>query len=1408
MAKQNTSAQTSNKAQIQLKAADRATLAIPASQQLEQAVKAADGTITIKKSMGALKLVDVADVDLLLTFANGDHVVISNGAIDAVGKNPPDALFSDSKISLPELFKLVGVTNPAKAGSLRLVSENIDANPPSDENISRTEYVPDTPPPPAPMLKVGAGQGTGKSLGTGLGDVPQTYTPLVTAQPAVYRVGKSQVSTNDGSNIGTPNVTSALYTSSELKVISPNVHEAPAGSYSASASATQLATNASPANQAYIETITGTPGNDSIGFNTAFSAGETQWAKALHVNINNFSSVSAIKVIFDASKVALIPGFNLVIVDGTEITRDSPFGNSWTITPTTDMLSKGLNIGVVYTAQDSTQATIDFNGDIIVTGKSGVFNFEVINNLNLTWRDALTKDDFNATNSSGTQLMVLPQRGLGVIVDAGAGNDVINGGSGNDIIIGGLGADTMNGGLGNDTASYQNATTDILAKLTNSGLVTETNTGEASDDTYENIENLTGSVHNDTLIGNSYTNILNGGKGDDVLIGMGGSDKLLGGDGNDTASYKYSASVTASLTANKSVTAEGTDTLVGIENLTGSSGDDTLEGNSTANILDGGAGGNDTVTFASALSFVVASLTDVATVNANGPAITITGDAIGDAYHNIDNLTGTAFNDTLIGDANVNILTGGSGDDTLEGLGDGDQLVGGLGSDTASYAHATSAVTADLSGLYYLNSGANLQVGDAFGDAYTSIENITGSSKNDTLIGNNNANTLNGGLGDDILEGLGNGDNFIGGGGTDTVTYIHSSTSVSASLTTGLASFSPSGDAAGDTFTDITNLTGSSFNDNLIGNGNVNTLTGGAGDDTLEGMAGADILIGGTGSNTASYEHFVSSNGKGVIASLETDASKMIAGSSTVVVNEITYVTKLGVIYGTLTGANIDNPNIINDATGDTYSNIQNLIGSGANDVLTGSYTQSSASTVDTSNIYGNAGDDTIYTSLIGNANIYGGVGNDTVIITKYLDNKQDILDGGDGIDTFIYNGDVIVYNLDMGRDGQGTFSPNNIRDYATGSTLGGLGAYATIKNFENITINNGGYGGTIYASNADNIITVTSATNKTINYQYATSKITVDLSNTTSVNVTGGSGNDTISGFDNVSGTAYNDSITGNNNANSLSGGAGDDRLFGGGGNDSLEGGAGNDALYGDDGTDQANYYNSGGAVKVDLSNNSTNAQIGDAKGDTFSRIENIQGSNSSGDALVGDNNANTIWGNGGNDVILGLKGDTINGGNNDDILRITATSGNMAAQVWGGNNNDTLEILNLGASFNITSLVNTGSSSAQVREIETINIKETGFSKALDFSAGNAAPSANVNTNLTIDSASLKLITGSTAVPTITIIANNGDNITLTGTGVGSAGTGEHWASTFSALVSNTYTILNSSQIAVAIVNWQVSA
>ncbi len=126
------------------------------------------------------------------------------------------------------------------------------------------------------------------------------------------------------------------------------------------------------------------------------------------------------------------------------------------------------------------------------------------------------------------------------------------------------------------------------------------------------------------------------------------------------------------------------------------------------------------------------------------------------------------------------------------------------------------------------------------------VDRLYGLAGNDKLTGLDGNDRLWGGAGDDVLTGGRGGDEMNGGDGRDTADYSGSAEAVNASLTTKMGS---KGDARGDSFKDIENLTGGKGNDRLVGDSGVNALLGGAGNDTLTGEAGADRLTGGAGND-------------------------------------------------------------------------------------------------------------------------------------------------------------------------------------------------------------------------------------------------------------------------------------------------------------------------------------------------------------------------------------------------------------------------------------------------------------------------------------------------------------------------------------------------------------------------------
>jgi serralysin len=202
------------------------------------------------------------------------------------------------------------------------------------------------------------------------------------------------------------------------------------------------------------------------------------------------------------------------------------------------------------------------------------------------------------------------------------GNDVIYGLGGNDEIKGGGGADAINGGSGTDTVTYSDSSTGVVVSLisnTGSG-------GTAQGDTYVSVENVTGSAHDDFLVGND---------GNNVLVGLEDNDTLKGGGGSDT--------------------------------LYGDSGSDTLKGGGGADTLNGGSGVDTANYFDSSAGVFVSLITDTAAY----------GDAEGDELNSIENLTGSAHVDTLWGNDGVNVLRGNDGNDSLKGFGGSDTIYGG-----------------------------------------------------------------------------------------------------------------------------------------------------------------------------------------------------------------------------------------------------------------------------------------------------------------------------------------------------------------------------------------------------------------------------------------------------------------------------------------------------------------------------------------------------------------------------------------------------------------------------------------------------------------------------------------------------------------------------------------------------------
>ena len=446
----------------------------------------------------------------------------------------------------------------------------------------------------------------------------------------------------------------------------------------------------------------------------------------------------------------------------------------------------------------------------------------------------------NLTGTAASQTLVGGDFGDTIAGGAGddklyghAGNDSIDGQAGNDILYGGAGDDALTGGSGLDTASYLDAPSAVTVSL---AILIAQNTVGAGNDTLSGIENLTGSNFNDTLTGDANANVLMGGLGDDALDGGGGSD---------TASYASATSaVTVSLaTAGAQNTGgAGSDTLVSIENLTGSNFNDTLTGDANANILQGGggddnlngAGGADFASYADSKAAVTVSLAIAGAQNTVGAGT--------DTLISIEGLIGSRFADQFTAAASGSSLSGGAGNDLLFSGAGNDTFDGGQGVDTVAYTNAASAVTVSL-----LVAGPQNTIGAGM-DSLTSIEKLVGSGFADTLTAGTAGSTLNGGPGGDDLIGGPGSDILNGGGASDFADYSLAAAGVTLNLT--IATFQNTVGAGSDELVGIEKIVGSNFNDTITGDAGVNTLYGQAGNDTINGGDAGDYIFGGVGNDT------------------------------------------------------------------------------------------------------------------------------------------------------------------------------------------------------------------------------------------------------------------------------------------------------------------------------------------------------------------------------------------------------------------------------------------------------------------------------------------------------------------------------------------------------------------------------
>ncbi|HEX8375017.1 MAG TPA: calcium-binding protein, partial [Geminicoccaceae bacterium] len=483
-----------------------------------------------------------------------------------------------------------------------------------------------------------------------------------------------------------------------------------------------------------------------------------------------------------------------------------------------------------------------------------------------------------------------------------------------------------------------------------------------------------------------------------------------------------------------------------------------------------------------------------------------------------DQITSGDGGDLMFGRLGDDVLTAGGGSDWLIGGGGADTMAGGMGNDRydvdgddvliENEGEGTDLVETRLASYTLLANFENLTGLLATGQALTGndVANvIKGGSGNDVIDGGAGADSLQGGLGNDIYHVDNAGDAVTDTGGIDEVRTSLAVLSIAGSTSlehlTGLADSGQvlTGNGLGNT------IRGGGGDDQLNGGGGIDTLLGGAGNDSLDGGSSADSMQGGQGDDS----YVVDSTSDSVVEA---------AGEGT---DKVT--TAL--------------------ATSSLAANVENLTGTSA-------LGQTLRGNVSANEIIGGGGGDTFRLEDGGADKVFGNGGNDVVYFGGAM-TATDEVDGGSGSDTLALQG-----------------------DYSAGLTLGAR-ALIGIETLQLLARTNSLYGGSGLSPNSYNIVTVDPNV-------AAGAMLVVDAIALASNERLVFNGSAETDGRFSITGGLGADSLTGGAGADLLSGGGGNDLIDGGAGADSMSGGAGDDLFIADHAGDAVYEGASGGNDEV----------------------------------------------------------------------------------------------------------------------------------------------------------------------------------------------------------------------------------